>query len=293
MEGTFIPGSIVVGIDGSPLSTAALAWGTRQAIDRHLPLHLVHAFATDLPILGFGVLNDDNAVRAEGERLLADAVARVHAFNRSVHVSSVCTSGFASRSLVNASHQATMVVVGATGYGVFSLASIGAVALQVVTHAACPVAVIGHEGTNPVPYGRVVVGVDGSECSLLALQHAFELAEMRDSELDVVHAWQARRRDDPTLATGSNWPAYEKSLEDLVSGAIAERAKLHKEVKINQEVVRADPARVLLDRAKEADILVVGNRGVGGFPGLRLGTVAGSVLGRCTSPLMISRLPER
>ena len=294
MEGTFQQDSIVVGVDGSPAGNFALQWAIERASARHLPMHLVHAFAPDLPALGFGAGLDTDSIRAEGDRLLSSAKARVHAFDRSIRVSTSCTRGFASRALVNASHQAKMVVVGAHGHGgYFSGTPYGAVALQVVTHASCPVAVVGHGDTGATPFGRVLVGVDGSDYSLLALQEAFDHAEVRGAELIVLHAWQAQRSDDPTLSAGSDWPAYERAQEELVNRAITEQRRAHPEVKVIQQVLEGDPVKLLRQRAEEADLVVVGSRGTGGFPGLLLGSVAAGILSRTACPILVTRRRPR
>lgn len=291
MEGTFHKGSIVVGVDGSPVGTSALDWAAEQASHRHLPVHLVHAFAPDLPTLGFGVGLGIDEIRQSGKRLLAGATARTHAHDRSIEVSSVCTSGFASAALIRASRDARVVVVGAHGYGPFNMSALGAVALQVATHAHSPVAVIRHAQAT-APFGRVVVGLDGSEASLLALREAFEFAGLTAAELILVHAWRARGHDDPTLRSDSDWPEYERTHHDVVMAAVAQHTRDHNNVKVIQEVVRADPVRVLVDRSRSADLIVVGSRGLGGFPGLLLGSVSQGVLMRSGCPVLITRPPE-
>ncbi len=290
MEGTYQPGSIVVGVDGSAMGNYALSWAIQRASSRHLPIHLIHAFASDLATLGFGAGMDTESVRAEGERLLEAAAARVHAYDRGISVSRTCTQGFASRALVKASHDARMVVVGSHGQGgFFSGTPYGAVALQVVTHASCPVAVVGHGDTGATPFGRVLVGVDGSDLSLKALREAFDHASVREAELVVLHAWQAQDTDDPTLAAGSDWPAYEAAQEELVNRAIAEQRAAHPEVKVVQQIEQGDPTKLLKEGAAEADLVVVGNRGLGGFPGLLLGSVAAGLLSRTTCPVLVVR----
>ncbi len=294
MEGTYKPGSIVVGVDGSPMGNFALTWAIQRASARHLPIHLIHAYASDLSLLGFGAGTDTSSVQAEGERLLQSAAARVHAYDRDIEVSSSCTRGFASRALVKASHEAKMVVVGSHGQGgYFSGTPYGAVALQVATHASCPVAVVGHGDTGAAPFGRVLVGVDGSELSLKALREAFDHAEVREAELVVLHAWQAQDTDDPTLAAGSDWPAYESAQEELVNRTIGEQRATHPEVKVTQEVLLGDPTRLLREHAAEADLVVVGSRGLGGFPGLLLGSVAAGILSRTACPVLIVRERSR
>ena len=148
---------VVVGVDGSPLSMAAVTRAAQVASARGLPLHVLHAFAPDLPMLGFGAVDDDSVVTTHTRRLLADATAHAHAVDPALRVTSGSRDGYASQALVDASRTAALVAVGAMGHGVLSRASVGAVAMQVVTHARCPVLVVGHE-TPDRAGGRVVVG---------------------------------------------------------------------------------------------------------------------------------------
>lgn len=289
MSGTTSPTPaprIVVGIDGSAHGWAALAWAAERANDLGIPLHLVHAFAPDLPMLGFGT-TDQTSILDEGKRLLATATARAHAINPKLTVTTSLPPGFASRALVGASRSATMVVLGAVGHGLLSRATIGAVAQQVAAHAECPVVIVGHEGHSESTHHRVVVGVDGSPSSKAALHTAFDFAASRDAELVVVHAWEAKGIEDPTLQTDSSWPAYESHLEQEVTREIATSSAEHSAVKVRHEVVRDSPVAALTQAADTADLVVVGARGTGGFAGLHLGSVSGRLLGRTDCPLVI------
>jgi nucleotide-binding universal stress UspA family protein len=282
---------VVVGVDGSPLSMAAVARAAQVASARGYTLHVLHAFAPDLPMLGFGELSDGSAmVSNHAKRLVADGVNRAHAVDPSLEVTTGIRDGYASQALVDASRSAALVVVGAMGHGVFSRASVGAVAMQVVTHARCPVLVVGHEtaGGSPVN-GRVVVGVDGSKPSLRALGVAFDEALRTGGWLDVLHAWEAHSATDPTLSTSSSWSTYEANLEKIVESAIAPRRAANPDVKVDYEVVRSEPVRALVDRTEGAALLVVGSRGSGGFPGLHVGSTALRLISRCHCPLLMTR----
>jgi len=289
MSGTTSPtpnARIVVGIDGSAHGWAALAWAAEQASAQGVPLHLVHAFAPDLPMLGFGT-TDQSSILAEGKRLLATATARAHAVDPKLTVTTSLPPGFASRALVAASQSAAMVVLGAVGHGLLSRATIGAVAQQVAAHATSPVVIVGHEGHTEGTHHRVVVGVDGSTSSKAALHTAFDHAAATGAELVVVHAWEAKGIEDPTLQTNSSWPAYESHLEQEVTREIASRSAEHPAVKVRHEVVRDSPVAALTQAADSADLVVVGARGTGGFTGLHLGSVSGRLLGRTDCPLVI------
>jgi nucleotide-binding universal stress UspA family protein len=259
---------VVVGVDGSPLSAAAVTRAAQVASARGLPLHVLHAFAADLPMLGFGELSDGSeVVSTHAKRLVADGVARAHVVDPTLTVTTSIREGYASQALVDAARTAALVVVGAMGHGVLSRASVGAVAMQVVTHARCPVLVVGHEGTDTPLDAPVVVGVDCSKPSMRALGVAFDEAARGGGILRVVHAWEARSAADPTLSSDSSWSAYEASMRRSVDAALAAKR----------------------DQAQDAALLVVGSRGSGGFPGLHVGSTALRLMGRSPCPILFSR----
>jgi nucleotide-binding universal stress UspA family protein len=242
-------------------------------------------------MLGFGQLTDGSeVVSTHAKRLVADGVARAHSIDPGLTVTTSIRDGYASQALVDASRTAALVVIGAMGHGVFSRTSIGAVSMQVVTHARCPVLVVGHEaGPASVADGRVVVGVDGSRPSLRALTVAFDEAAVTGGSLDVLHAWEAHSASDPTLSESSDWAAYEANLRNIVESAIGRRRAEHPEVKVDYEVVRSEPVGALVDRTEGAALLVVGSRGAGGFAGLHVGSTALRLVSRCHCPVMMTR----
>jgi nucleotide-binding universal stress UspA family protein len=281
---------VVVGVDGSPLSKAAVAQAAHFASSRGMSLHVLHAFAVDLPMLGFGALADRDVVTQHGEMLVSNAAARAHSAHPDLTITKSLHDGYASKALVAASRTAALVVVGAMGHGILSQASVGAVAMQVVTHARCPVLVVGHETSGaPVSGGRVVVGVDGSEESLHALQAAYREAAVIGGLLDVVNVWQARSAADPTLSTSSSWGDYEAALEARVDAALADERRAHPNVKTEFEVIQGEPVAALVERTEGANLLVVGSRGSGGFPGLHVGSTALRLMGRSLSPILFIR----
>lgn len=122
----------------------------------------------------------------------------------------------------------------------------------------------------------IVVGVDGSKESKEALRWAIEEAQLRQSTLRAVAAWTY-----PTMFVGAYVPP-ELVDADLLSSAarttldatIAEVAGDDPHAYIERVVEQGSPAEVLVDAARDADLLVVGSRGHGGFTGLLLGSVS-------------------
>jgi maltose/moltooligosaccharide transporter len=130
-------------------------------------------------------------------------------------------------------------------------------------------------------YDRVVVGSDGAPTSLYAVDRAAEVAQAAQAKLVVVTAY----RDDgpgtdPNPVEGAHrdlhgFKAASKALNASVTGLTRERARY-----IEQRLVRGDAAQALLDTvgANPANLIVVGNRGLGAKEGQLLGSVPGDVV---------------
>ena len=280
---------LIVGVDGSHLSNAAVRWAARSAQLRGLDLHLVHALAGDMPLLGFGARDDLDPIRRQAQATLEAAKAQAHAVDPDLTVTTSCQKGFASKALVRASTGAAGIVLGTNGHGTLSRASVGAVAQQVATYAKCPVAVIPRESPAHAEHGVVVVGVDTSTTARRALQRAFDHAVVRGCALQVVHAWNPRGADNPARGQSDSWDAYAKEFEAIVDQTLESSRREQPRTDVAVEVVKGDPRRVLADRSADADLVVLGARGDGGFPGMHIGRVALHLMGHSASPVILVR----
>jgi nucleotide-binding universal stress UspA family protein len=140
-------------------------------------------------------------------------------------------------------------------------------------------------------HGRIVVGVDGSPISKMALRWAINQARLTGATVDAVIAWQY-----PEAMHGNAWtamlvdePGFETLAEKELTEAISETAEPDPDVVINPVVVEGWPAEVLLHAAEGADLLVVGSRGRGGFASALLGSVSQNCAHHATCPLLIIR----
>jgi nucleotide-binding universal stress UspA family protein len=143
----------------------------------------------------------------------------------------------------------------------------------------------------------IVVGVDDSPSSMHALRWAIEEARLRSATLRVVSAWEfpfapatnttsAVHDDDDLLP---QVPSLEQSALDELAMAVTEAGGDPKDAAVSMHVVHGSPVRVLLDAAKDADLLVVGSRGRGGFTGLLLGSVSHECARRAACPVVVVR----
>ena len=146
-----MPG-IVVGVDGSPNSERALDWAMTEAAVKHAPLTVIavhpavksYFTRTDNPV----ILSEDSVaidkMREAAEEMTQKAASRLGDV-RPASVNVRMVNGFPVKELVDASHDADLVVVGSRGGGGFGRLMLGSVSSQVIHHAACPVVVVPHE----------------------------------------------------------------------------------------------------------------------------------------------------
>lgn len=137
----------------------------------------------------------------------------------------------------------------------------------------------------------VVVGVDGSEHSRAALRWAAGEAALRGARLKIVCAWSypyvaAAGALTPVLA---DWEGQRGDAQVALESAVAEVAAGHEGLEVETVVVAGAAARVLLDAAEGADLLVVGSRGHGGFAGLLLGSVGQQCVSHAPCPVVVVR----
>jgi nucleotide-binding universal stress UspA family protein len=139
-------GRIVVGVDGSSSSKAALAWAVEQAgltgssveavIAWHYPV-----MVGGIPFAPIGVIDSPDYGDFAGQ-VLSDVIGATVDPDGPVTVSSVVREGSAAQVLLEAANGAEMLVVGSRGHGGFAEALLGSVSQACVHHAACPVVII-------------------------------------------------------------------------------------------------------------------------------------------------------
>ncbi len=137
----------------------------------------------------------------------------------------------------------------------------------------------------------IVVGVDGSKPSLEALRWAAQQARLTGASLDVVAAWHFPASLGWAPAWGPEWDPAGEAAEAL--GKVVDRVLGSTDgLEVRQQVVEGHPAPVLLERAEQADLLVVGCRGRGEFAGMVLGSVSAYCAAHAPCPVVIVRHPK-
>ena len=137
----------------------------------------------------------------------------------------------------------------------------------------------------------IVVGVDGSDSSQAALHWAHDEAAHHGASLTVVTAWHL-----PTLPMSPPFGSLPEDgydtqpkknalavLDRLVAGLGAREPA----VDVRSSIVEGNPAKVLIERSEDCDLLVVGSRGLEGFAGMLLGSVSQHVVAHARCPVVV------
>jgi nucleotide-binding universal stress UspA family protein len=140
----------------------------------------------------------------------------------------------------------------------------------------------------------IVVGFDGSKHSRTALNWAIDEARQRNGQLRLITAWNKPPMAwyPAVLETAAGEIAAEESPEQTAGTLQAEglRSAADEGVTATGQVDKGDsPASAILGAAKDADLIVVGSRGHGGFPGLHLGSVSTQVINHAPCPVLVVR----
>ena len=282
--------AIVVGVDGSAASIAALRWAADEARMRGDDVRVLHAWARPMahsaldtvsPIeLGF----DFEAAATES---LQRSIAEAGLDGSTVTVRPEIVHAGAAEALVRASAGADLLVVGSRGRGGFTGLLLGSVSRQCAHHSKCPV-VIFRPPAAAHPAGKIVVGIDGSECANAAVEWAAREAELRNARLHLIHSWTYPPVSVP-LSALEDLPAVD--IEGAARAVLAEPVErlTSQGLEADGEVRNELPAQALIEASKGADLLVVGARGLGGFKGLLLGSVSDQCAHHAHCPVVIVR----
>ena len=143
----------------------------------------------------------------------------------------------------------------------------------------------------------IVVGVDGSDGAQEALCVAVQEARLRGAGLRVVTAWHIPARaygaGGAAFSPGIDPADFKDSASAALETALAALGRQANGVQIERVARRGQPALVLLEEARGADMLVVGSRGHGGFVGLLLGSVSHQCALHAACPVLIVHNPDR
>lgn len=285
----------VVGVDASDDADHALRWARNSAgpTDTIVAVH-----AWDLPTM---VGLDEYAAlpAAELGDVAAQGIAELVERQGDERLVGVARQGRAGRAIVEEADErnADVVVVGHQGSGRASLV-LGSTANHVVHHSDRPVVVV--RGESRPEAELIAVGVDdhdlddaagggvGQNPSVRALQWAYGIESAKI--IEVVHSWfvpalVAGRFSNP----GADFDALDRAAVEIAERVIEAAGEPPDGVDVRSMAINGTPEFALIEASRDADLVVVGSRGRGGFAGLVLGSTTLDLTSHAHCPVAIVR----
>lgn len=275
---------IVVGVDGSTNARIALDWACSVAETHQAQVEAIRAHANPIsplvPALGAGSVSIDQLVEPARDQL--------HTTVASVDTSLAVTETVVMRSsqfaLEQASERADLIVLGRTGRSNLENLLVGSTAGYCAHNCRCPVAIIG----RTPPSGSVLVGVDGSDRSVLALRWA-------------LHVWPVAQvcavysHDESLLDELAFDDAHRLQLEADAQAVLAETiASACAQIPVTPSVVRSevragDPRTTVVQALLPDEVLVVGTQGHSGLARWLLGSLADYAVHNAAGSVIVHR----
>lgn len=270
---------IVLGYDGSPDSDVAAAWAAQTASLRgETVTALIVMDPVDMPHTTPWPEPWWREIEERGRAALQDAGSADIRIERK--------AGPTTATLVDAARDASMLVLGSKGHGRVAEILLGSVSQRAARRAHCPVVVV-RPAENPGSH-RVVVGVDGSEPSLRALDFALRHAALSHEKVSVIRAWRPHTM--PIDKRGNVPPTMSATLlqeEQAVADVVAEAQAEHPDIAIEPDFIATDPSHALVDASAQATLVVVGTQGLNAIGEAVLGSVSQDVLHRAHCPVVV------
>jgi len=290
-----LPHGIVVGVDGSSWSRAAVRWAMAEATLRGVDLTIAHVVtplsASTLLWPGGRIPEEVLEVQDNDARTaIADAIKIVQedvTGTSRPQVRSEMLYGGVVPSLTGFSRSAELIVVGPRGRNEQHRRLLGSVASGLLHHARCPVAIVHATGAARVS-GRspVLLGTDGSPASEFATEIAFREAALRGVDVVALHVLVDA---DMSGLFAAEWSALQAVVQKPIAERLGAWEERYPETSVNLEIEFDRPADALIAASEGAQLVVLGSRGRGGFTGMLLGSVSSAVAQEVRVPIIVAR----
>lgn len=301
---------IVVGVDGSDDSYSALQAAREESRRRGLPLTMISSYSlqpySESTRNAGHAFAPESVIRSQCEEIL-DHARETYLADHPEPVHALARFGDPARLLMDASHRADRLVVGAHGIGGFNGRVIGSISAALPEYASCPTLIItradtggadrSQQGETPGPstsgadrsgsVAAVTAGVDGSEHSLAAALEAAREAQERRLPLRLLRAIPPWRSLFSWMPGREDQDALEAMVVDELDGDAAWIQHHHPNLTVQTRSLNATAVDALAEDNDEGRLSVLGATGRGGFLGRRLGSTTRGLLNTAESPVLI------
>lgn len=270
---------VMVGLDGSPTSAEASRWSAWLAAKTGAELIGATAWMPQQS----EATPEDRAERRESARTQLETEWCEPARSLEISPRALLVEGPPDALLAaSEAEDVDLLVVGSRGHGRMASLHVGSVAHHLARHTLRPLAIV-PAGTAEVHPGTIVVGVDGSAGSAAALRWCAEVAVAVSAQVTAVTSWEPFLQMFPDHDPRSQRHRVERQMDEWLEPLRG------RGVEVTTEIVRdVHPVAAIAETARgQAQLIVVGTHGLGGFPGMRLGGVAVQLVHHVSMPVVL------
>lgn len=283
---------VVIALDGSLHSAATLDWGMHEAELRDAPVVLAHVDDARVHAPTWDRRQWAPPPHVDAATYLEATREREAARRPGLELRTATVLPPVAEALVDAGRDAQLLVVGGGRDGAPHARGLAPVPARVAAAARCPVAVV--LPSAPVcPTSPVVAGVDGTAADEPLVELAAAEAAARGAELVLVHAAPPRAAGGARAGGGVLLLTRRQRVGASTARLVAEQRRRRPGLPVTAELPEADPAAALVERSRQAALVVVGSRGLGRFGAAVLGSVAAEVLRRSATTVLVVHRPSR
>lgn len=272
-------------VDGSGGGDAAVAYAAQEARHRGLGLHLVHVVPMSVPVTPFYPVMPPDLDPA-GRQVLARAQQEAGPLMAPTQVTTSLHHGPRVEALVEASGRAQLLVLGRRGASVVDRLLTGSTTGAVAARAEGSVVVVPPGWVPGAGRGFVVVGLKSTERSAGLVLRALRIAADHHTALVVVHAWELPPPYDDLVLDRAGREAWSRQATAGLERSTAILAAQYPQVPMTVHVVHGQPARVLQEESRGAEVLVLARR-QSVWPHGHLGGVARALLRESSCPVEV------
>jgi nucleotide-binding universal stress UspA family protein len=261
--------SVLVGVNGSPASSAAIRYAAREADRLGTGIQLVHMVPNYVPTAPMLPLASSDLAGA-GREILRAATTEAHKLLDPSRVTASLYAGPRIPTLLEMAEHAPLVVLGSRQRTAMDRLLTASTLGGVASRAACSVVAVPAGWSRTGEHHRIVVGVKSTEHSAELVRRALEIARERSAEVVLVHAWELPHEYDDLITARVDQDEWADRARRIIEANLGGVLDAYPDVPVEIRVIHGQPARVLQTASDEADLLLLARRHRG-FPFGHLG----------------------
>jgi nucleotide-binding universal stress UspA family protein len=275
---------VMVATSASPAADAAVVAAADEAIDRGMPLEVVHV-VPPTTATGPYIAPPDLAMRRDGREVLSRAEDAVESRRPDLEVGSALLVGSRVDALVHHAQSAELLVLGAPRRDLVGHLWTGSTVYGVAARAACPVLVVPAH-LSPAASHEVLAALKSTRHSSALLATAFLVAHRRRAALRVVHVWQRSSSHHDAVTPGRSQDAWVEHERTAIEDLIGDLRLAYPDVAARVELIHGQPSFTLSTESKSADLMVISRPEHGGLVH-HLGATARGLIRESACPLLV------